>query len=51
MAIEEWRPGALVVAEKWYRSSDSTCCPSGLAEVVWTWEDESLVPGPVRVTG
>ena len=51
MAIEEWRSGALLVAEKWYRSSDSTCCPSGLAEVTWTWQDGTLVPGPVRITG
>jgi hypothetical protein len=43
-------PGTIVVKELWYRSSDSTCCPTGTARTTWSWRDGTLTAGPVVVT-
>ncbi|WP_062962264.1 hypothetical protein [Nocardia africana] len=47
--IEPSGKGALRVTESWFRRSDGTCCPSGVAETVWTSTDSGFVSAPTRV--
>ncbi len=49
LSLQEWRERSLVVTENYYRVSDSTCCPSGRAETIWTWEGDAPSPGPPHV--
>lgn len=49
LVIKEWRTDTLTVEELWYRPGDATCCPSGVAEVTWTWRDGVPTPGPAHV--
>ncbi|MFE7273172.1 hypothetical protein [Streptomyces sp. NPDC057623] len=46
----EFAPGRIVVHEKWYRTNDPHCCPTGDATTVWTREDNRLTPGDPRIT-
>ncbi len=43
-------PGKVVADEHWYRSNDSTCCPSGSAVTTWTLHAGQLVPGTPDIT-
>ena len=49
LSVKEWRDRSMVVTENYYRTSDSTCCPSGIAETTWTWEDDVPSPGGPHV--
>jgi hypothetical protein len=49
VSVEEWRPRSLVVTEEYYRDADSTCCPSGIAETTWVWEEDIPSPGAPHV--
>ncbi|MFD9501311.1 hypothetical protein [Streptomyces sp. NPDC060035] len=46
----EFALGRIIVHEKWYRSSDAHCCPTGNATTVWTREGNRLTPGAPRIT-
>ena len=46
LSVTEWGQHALVVTEYYYRPTDATCCPSGVAETTWTWTSEEGVPSP-----
>ncbi|RZT79171.1 hypothetical protein EV382_2368 [Micromonospora violae] len=45
----EFKKGEVAVHESWYRPSDSTCCPSGKAVTVWSYDAGRLTPGAPRV--
>jgi hypothetical protein len=45
----EVQPGRVVAHEQWYRTSDPTCCASGLAETIWTLQDGVLVAGYPKI--
>jgi hypothetical protein len=42
--------GRVTVEEVWYGPQDSTCCPSGRAEAVWTLNGSTLVLSSSHVT-
>ncbi|MFD8520653.1 hypothetical protein ACFV2D_11625 [Streptomyces capillispiralis] len=46
----EFAPGRITVHEKWYRTNDAHCCPSGDAVTVWTREGDRLTAGVPRIT-
>lgn len=47
----EIKAGQITVEELWYRTSDPTCCPSGVALTTWRWESDRLTAGaPVQVS-
>lgn len=50
LAGAEFAPGRITVHEKWYRTGDSHCCPTGDATTVWTREGNRLIPGEPRIT-
>lgn len=50
LAGAEFAPGRITVHEKWYRTNDAHCCPSGDAVTVWTREGNRLTPGVPRIT-
>jgi hypothetical protein len=37
--------GKIVVNERWYKSQNPDCCPSGKATTTWTYRDGRLTPG------
>jgi hypothetical protein len=41
---------SIMVVETWYRNEDATCCPSGKANVRWTYRDGVLQPGSPHIT-
>ncbi|MCP2299482.1 hypothetical protein APR11_005937 [Nocardia amikacinitolerans] len=41
--------GQVKVTELWRRPADGTCCPSGVAETIWTLTDAGFVSGSPRV--
>ncbi|MFD4689140.1 hypothetical protein [Streptomyces sp. NPDC058463] len=45
----EFAEGRITVYEKWYRTSDAHCCPTGDATTVWTREGNRLTPGAPRI--
>jgi len=49
LSVQEWRENSLLVTENYYRVSDATCCPSGVAETTWTWEGDVPSPGAPHV--
>jgi len=51
VSVAAWGDQHVVVEERWYRSSDSTCCPSGVAETTWTWVEGNPVPGATHIIG
>lgn len=42
--------GRIIVYEKWWRTSDPHCCPSGNATTIWTWKGDRLIPGDPHMT-
>ncbi|MFJ9590640.1 hypothetical protein [Streptomyces acidicola] len=50
LAGAEFAPGRIIVHEKWYRTNDPHCCPTGDATTVWTREGNRLTPGDPRIT-
>jgi hypothetical protein len=42
--------GRIVVTELWYGPRDGTCCPSGRARTVWTYDGATLVAGRPKIT-
>lgn len=49
LSVQEWGEQSLVVNEHYYRASDATCCPSGVAETTWTWDGDIPSPGAPHV--
>jgi hypothetical protein len=43
-------PRTLTAIEAFYGPNDPTCCPTGRAETVWTYNGTTLVPGTPKVT-
>ena len=37
-------PHEVVTTQVWYRSSDSTCCPTGRATTAWAWKQNTFTP-------
>lgn len=50
LAWPEFAPGRIIVHEKWYRTNDPHCCPSGDATTVWTRVGNRLIPGAPRIS-
>lgn len=46
----DFEPGRIVVHEKWWRTNDPHCCPSGDATTVWSRVGDRLTAGTTRVT-
>src|SRR5262249_53614318 len=42
--------GKVVVNEDWHGPYDGSCCPSGRATTVWTWNGTNLVAGQPKIT-
>lgn len=50
LAELDFAPGRIVAHEKWWRTTDAHCCPSGNATTIWTRERNRLTPGDPRIT-
>lgn len=37
-------PHEVVTTQVWYRSNDSTCCPTGRATTAWAWDQNTFTP-------
>ena len=37
-------PHEVVTTQVWYRSNDSTCCPTGRAATQWAWKQNTFTP-------